>query len=193
VLDLARGQALFVEKCQRCHGEYGVGAYGPALTSTATCPPCAAFTRLWQRIDEYMPFRNPEACDAPCSRDIAAWISNGFSTVPSCSVDFRYDSASGQRFLATVLIFNFRGLDVPAWRLGFTLPPRHGLTGARNANVEQSGDQVLVRPFDATPGIANSAVLEIGLEGTYAGEAIVPVDLRLEASPCFTTPSSAPS
>ncbi len=40
-------------------GPSGVGAYGPPLTNTTTCPPCRDFTELWRRIDEYMPFRNP--------------------------------------------------------------------------------------------------------------------------------------
>lgn len=45
-LDLAQGEALFIGKCQRCHGEGGGGGYGPALTSTATCVPCGEFTAV---------------------------------------------------------------------------------------------------------------------------------------------------
>lgn len=191
VLDLERGAALFVEKCQRCHGPSGVGAYGPPLTNTTTCPPCRDFTALWRRIDEYMPFRNPEACDADCSRHLAAWISNSFSTAPSCSVDFRYTSLDAQHFSATVRIFNFRGLEIPSWRLGFTLPPGHAVTGASNALVVQTGDQVLVTPPDGNTGISDGAILEIGLQGTHGGLASIPNDLRLEASPCFAAPPAS--
>jgi hypothetical protein len=186
VLDTLRGQALFTEKCQHCHGLNATGGYGPALTSTVTCPPCAGFTMLWQRIDEFMPLRNPEACDADCSRSIAAWISNGFSTLPSCSVDFRYDSVAGQRFSATILIRNFRGANVPTWRLGFTLPANHDLTGTMNALATVAGNQVELRPLPAGPDIANGATVEIGLQGTHGGLTAMPTDLRLEASPCFT-------
>jgi hypothetical protein len=191
VLDLARGQAQFVEKCQQCHAPNGIGGYGPALTNTVTCPACSEFTQLWKRIDEFMPFRNPEACDAACSRDIAAWINNGFSTAASCAVRFRYDSVAGQRFAATVQIDNFsmRGLTVPSWRLGFTLPPDHRVTAASNAVAEQSGDQVLLKPIAATPSIPSGAVLEIRLEGSHGGAAALPADLRLEAPPCFTAVS----
>ncbi len=185
-LDLPRGQSLFLEKCQQCHGPNGVGGYGPALTSTITCPPCAEFTQLWRRIDEYMPFRNPEACDAACSRDIAAWISNGFATTPSCSVEFRYDTVTAGHFTATLRITNFRNLDVPKWRLGFTLPIGHTLTASTNAVATHADGQALLRPFEDAPRIADGAMLAIGLEGMHAGTPIVPTDLRLEASPCFT-------
>lgn len=187
-LDLARGEALFVEKCQRCHGSSGVGGYGPPLTSTSSCPPCGEFTGLWRRIDEFMPFRNPEACDADCSRQIAAWISNSFSTAPSCSVDFRYTNLDAQHFNASVRIFNFRGLAIPDWRLGFTLPPGHAVTGASNALVVQTGNQVLVTPPAGATAITDGVILEIGLQGTHGGQAAIPGDLRLEASPCFTAP-----
>lgn len=186
ILDMARGQSLFAEKCQHCHGPNATGGYGPALTSTITCPPCAEFSMLWQRIDEFMPLRNPEACDADCSRSIAAWISNGFSTLPSCSVEFRYDSVAAAQFSATIRITNFRGLDVQAWRLGFTLPATHELTAAINATATQSGSQVELRPLVTAAVIASSATLEIGLQGRHGGQAVAPDDLRLEASPCFT-------
>lgn len=187
-LDMAHGAALFAEKCQHCHGPSGVGGYGPALTNTVTCPPCREFTGLWRRIDEFMPFRNPESCDATCSRNIAAWISNGFSTAPSCTVDFRYDSLGAQQFSASVRIHNFRGLAVPSWRLGFTAPAGHAVTAAGNALVTQTGGEVLITPLLVAPGIADGAILEFGLQGTHGGVAILPDNLRLEASPCFTAP-----
>lgn len=186
VLQPTRGQALFAEKCQHCHGASGAGGYGPALTSAATCPPCQEFTMLWKRIDEFMPLRNPEACDAQCSRDIAAWISNGFSIAPSCSVEFRYDSIEARQFMATVRIVNHRGLDVPVWRLAFSMPVGHAVTSVRNASGSVVGDQVLLSPLASTSVIRHGAALEVGLEGTHAGSAIIPGDLRLEASPCFT-------
>jgi hypothetical protein len=186
ILDPARGQALFTEKCQHCHGVNAVGGYGPSLHSTVTCPPCAEFTMLWQRIDEFMPLRNPEACDADCSRSIASWISNGFSVLPSCSVEFRFDSVAAQHFTATVRIRNFRGVDVPSWRLGFTLPASHDLVATTHAVASVSGDQVEIRPLAVSPGIANGSTIEIAMQGTHSGLAVAPNDLRLEASPCFT-------
>lgn len=188
VLDLARGQAQFLEKCQHCHGPNGVGGYGPALTNTSTCPPCGNFDGLWRRIDDYMPLRNPEACDASCSRDIAAWISNGFSTSPTCSVQFRYDSVTGQHFVATIRILNFRGRDVTGWRLGLTLPADLGVTTVSNALATQSGRQLLLAPFAMATTIPDGALIEVGLEGTHGGAAATPGDLRLEAAPCFTAP-----
>jgi mono/diheme cytochrome c family protein len=185
-LDPVRGEAQFTEKCQHCHGINATGGYGPSLHSSVTCPPCAEFTMLWRRIDEYMPLRNPEACDADCARNIAAWISNGFSVLPSCSVDFRYESVAAQRFTATIRIRNFRGLDVPTWRLGFTLPANHGLVATTNAVAAQTGDQVEIRPLAAALGIPGGATFEIGLQGTHGGLTVVPTGLRLEASPCFT-------
>jgi hypothetical protein len=85
--------------------------------------------------------------------------------------------------------FNFRGLAVPVWRLGFTLPPDHRVTVASDAKVAQSSDQVLLEPHDSAPGIPSGAVLELRLEGTHDGPAVVPADLRLEAPPCFTARS----
>jgi hypothetical protein len=185
-LDPVRGEALFTEKCQHCHGINATGGYGPSLHSSVTCPPCAEFTMLWRRIDEFMPLRNPEACDADCARNIAAWISNGFSVLPSCSVDFQYESVAAQRFSATIRIRNFRGLDVPIWRLGFTLPANHGLVATTNAVATQTGDQVEIRPLAAAPGIPAGTTFEVGLHGTHGGLTVVPAALRLEASPCFT-------
>ena len=190
-LDLARGRTQFVEKCQGCHGESGRGGYGPALTDTGTCPPCAEFTRLWQRIDEFMPFRNPAACDAQCARDIAAWIFNGFSTEPSCTVDFLYDSMTGNRFTATVRIVNLGALDVPTWRLGLSLPAGHTLVPMQKAIASESNGQVLVSPEPDYQRIGSGATLAISFEGTHGGTAVVPGDLRLEAPPCFTAPPAA--
>ena len=192
VLDVARGEALYIEKCQGCHQQNGSGGYGPALTDTGTCPPCAEFTRLWQRIDEFMPLRNPAACDASCARDIAAWIFNGFSTTPSCSIEFRYDSIDADRFEATVLITNGRGQDVPTWRLGWTLPPGHQLVSSRNAQFTETQGQIVLRPQEPTALIARGATLAIGLQGTHGGIVPVPTDLRLEAPPCFTPPPQTP-
>lgn len=188
VLDASRGQALFLEKCQHCHGPNGSGGYGPALTNVATCPPCADFTHLWQRIDEYMPFRNPEACDAACSRDIAAWIMNGFSTVATCSVQFRYDEVSARSFAATIRILNHRGATVPVWRLGFTLPSGHTIDGVEHAAVTQVSDQVLLSPLPNSPPLLDGGLLEIAVRGGLSGNSQLPSDLRLEASPCFTAP-----
>lgn len=182
-IDAARGQALFVTTCQRCHGENAAGGYGPALDNTATCTPCASYTQLWQRIEEFMPLRDPESCDAVCARDIAAWITNGFSTAASCSVEYVVDAATAQNFTARVRILNFRGLEVPAWRLGFTAPAGHGYTAASGASLSRSGEQVLLR---SDAGLADGELLEVTLQGTHDGLAEVPADLRLEAPPCFT-------
>lgn len=184
--DAARGQALFVSTCQRCHGENAAGGYGPALDNAVTCAPCADYTQLWRRIDEFMPLRNPEACDAACARDIAAWITNGFSAAPSCSIEYVVDTATSQSFTARVRILNFRGLDVSAWRLGFTAPAGHRYAAASGASLEHSGEQVLLRS-DAR--IADGALLEVILQGTHDGLAAIPADLRLEAPPCFTAGS----
>lgn len=190
VIDAARGQAQFAEKCQRCHGENAGGGYGPALNNTSTCAICADFTALWLRIDEFMPLRNPAACDAACARDIAAWISNGFSPAPSCSVEFTYQLVTAESFSAVVRIFNFRGQRVPDWRLGFTLPAGHAVNGVVDAVLKREGDQVLLSAYGSA-GIADGQTLAIGLQGTHPGHAVVPTDLRLEASPCFTAPPAA--
>lgn len=187
-LDLAQGQALYVEKCQGCHQENGRGGYGPALDNTFTCPPCESFDRLWRRIDEYMPLRNPQACDADCSRHIASWILNGFSTAPSCTLEFRYDSITADRYRATLRIANFRGKPVADWRLGLRLPEAQQVSAARNASFVQDGREVLLQPPAGSGGIADGAALELGIEGSHGGATPVPADLRLEAAPCFTAP-----
>ncbi|HEY1075783.1 MAG TPA: c-type cytochrome, partial [Fontimonas sp.] len=168
-LDLARGEALYNELCISCHQANGSGGYGPALTNTASCPPCERFDTLWERIDEAMPLRNPEACVDDCARDIAAWIINGFSTVPSCSVEFRYDSIAADRFSATVRIANFRGLSVPDWRLGFTLDEGQRITDAPAASIAQDGTDVVIRPQAGSMQIASGGAVDIVLSGSHGG------------------------
>ncbi len=185
-LDLARGERLYGELCQGCHQANGAGGYGPALTNTVSCPPCESFSTLWERIDEAMPLRNPEECVGDCARDIAAWILNGFSTVPSCSVEFRYDSIAADRFTATLRIANFRGQSVPDWRLGFTLDDGQRITTAATVTVEQDDAAVLIRPQAGTMQIASGSELNFALAGSHRGAPGVPQDLRLEAPPCFT-------
>ncbi|HEY1075945.1 MAG TPA: cellulose binding domain-containing protein [Fontimonas sp.] len=185
-LDPARGEALYGELCVSCHQANGSGGYGPALDNTASCPPCERFDTLWERIDEAMPLRNPGQCVEDCARDIAAWIVNGFSIAPSCTVEFRYDSIAGGRFTATVRIDNFRGLDVPEWRLGFTLDEGQRITAAPAVTVEQDGAAVLIRPQDGNRQITDGGAVVFALEGSHLGATGVPVDLRLEAPPCFT-------
>lgn len=186
-LDATRGQQLFGELCQRCHGPQASGGYGPTLNNPATCGPCGGFTTLWQRIDGFMPLRNPEQCDKACARDIAAWISNGFSPAASCSVEYRYGRITPEGFTAGITIRNFRGLPVPSWRLAFTLPAGHAITGVVDALSSRSGDEVLLQSY-GNQGIADGSEWHITLQGTQAGIATVPSDLRLEAPPCFTTP-----
>lgn len=187
-LDPARGQSLFVERCQHCHGVGAAGGYGPALTNTITCTVCGDFHLLWRRIDEFMPLRNPQACVADCARDIAAWIINGFSTLPSCSAEYYYESVAAQRFTAVIRLQNFRGLDAPDWRLGFTLPEGHAVTGVSTGSVEVRDTQVLLRPPEGQTSLPDGSVQVLRLEGRHDGVAREPRDLRLEAPPCVAVP-----
>ena len=79
---LQRGAQRYAQQCASCHGGSGQGGVGPALTNTTSCPSCASFDSLWPRIRDTMPMSNPGACDESCARDVAAYILNGFSTVP---------------------------------------------------------------------------------------------------------------
>lgn len=188
-LDLSRGRDLFIEKCQGCHAENGGGAYGPALNNTISCPPCETFDRLWRRIDDVMPLRNPQACDADCSRQIAAWILNGFSIQPSCRVDFRHDSIADGRYTARLRIDNFRGVPVTVWRLGLTLPPGQHVTAARGAGFTQHGEQLLLTAVAGSAPIDDGAFHEIFVDAEFGGaDAPLPTALSLDASPCFAAP-----
>lgn len=192
VLDLAQGEALYVEKCEGCHQQNGQGGYGPALTNTFTCPPCESFDRLWRRIDEFMPLRNPQDCVGDCARHIAAWILNDFSTEPSCSIEFRYDSIAADRYSASFRIENRRGKPVEAWRFGFTLPEGQRITGARGATFSTEDSDVLIRPVAGNALIPDGGNVEFGIEGSHEGVPTAPGNLRLEASPCFTAAMPAP-
>lgn len=192
MLDLVQGKALYIEKCQGCHQENGQGGYGPALTNTFTCPPCESFDRLWRRIDEFMPLRNPQDCVGDCARHIAAWILNDFSTEPSCSIEFRHDSLASDRYSASFRIDNQRGRPVETWRLGFELPAGQQITAARNAGFTQQDSRVLIQPVEASRVIADGGYVEFGIEATHGGSPETPRGLRLEASPCFTVAVPAP-
>lgn len=188
-LDMARGHDLFVEKCERCHGVNAAGGYGPALTNPITCRPCSSFAELWPFIDDNMPLRNPAACDAQCSRDIASWLMNGRSTAPSCSLSFDYVVAGADRYSAILRIANTSGQAVSGWRLGLTLPSGQDLITATGASIATAADGIVITPDAAHAAIANGATVEFGIQGTHGGSLSVPPDLRLEASPCFVEPS----
>ncbi len=192
VLDLVQGKALFIEKCQGCHGVNGQGGSGPMLTNAGTCLPCENFNRLWRHIDEFMPLSDPQACDADCSRHIASWILNGFSTEPSCTIEFNYDSITSDRFFASFRIDNQRGKPVGSWRLGFNLPGGQSITGARSATFSAEDSEVLIQPVASNVVIADGGHVEFGIEGMHAGVTAAPGDLRLEASPCFTAATPSP-
>lgn len=190
-LDLSRGEALYADLCQSCHQRNGTGGYGPALDNDLSCRTCAEFGTLWPHIDAEMPLRNPETCDAECARNIAAWIINGFSTVPSCSVDFRYDSIAPDRFSASLRIVNFRGEDVPEWRLGLRFTDDERLVAAEGLRFGQEDGEVLIEPLPGDTRIADGETREFSLSGEHRGSPLQPSDLRLEAPPCFTAPSAA--
>lgn len=184
-IDLSRGRALFLDQCTACHGSEGQGGRGPSLRSTASCASCADYDGLWRFIEDSMPQNNAALCQRDCARDVAAYILNGFTTEPSCTLVFAYEQLGSDRFVAAIELHNLSDREVSGWRVDFTFPEDQVVSAARGAAVEQDGAAVIATSVEDTAQLPAGARRRFELEGVHGGTATEPTDLRLEAPPCF--------
>jgi mono/diheme cytochrome c family protein len=189
-IDLVRGEALYQDQCAHCHGAEGRGGRGWPSLRDASCQSCGEYTDLWRTIEDTMPWRAANRCDRRCARDIAAWIINDFSTVPSCTVRFEYTQITMQDFSASLRIRNQRGRDVDSWILAWTPDPGQRYTAAQGASFSQGEDALELVPTAEAAVIADGAEVLVTLQGVHEGLNTIPDDLQLEAPPCF---ASAPA
>ncbi len=190
-IDLGRGEALYRDLCAHCHGPEAEGGRGWPSLRDASCQSCGEYTDLWQTIEATMPWRAANQCGRRCARDIAAWIVNGLSTAPTCTIEFEYAQIAMQDFRATVRIANRRGLDVKSWTLAWTPDAGQRITVVEGGDIEPRATDLLLTPAAAHARIADGGEVQIVIEGTHEGVNTVPDDLRLEAPPCFAAAPAA--
>ncbi|MGC0344264.1 glycoside hydrolase family 9 protein [Streptomyces sp. SLBN-8D4] len=102
----------------------------------------------------------------------------------SCAVTYKVDNAWSDGFTATVTVKNTGTSAVDGWRLAWSYPGGQRVTSAWNANVTQSGADVVARNADWNRAIAPGATVSFGVQGSLSGSNPSPTAFALDGGAC---------
>lgn len=105
----------------------------------------------------------------------------------SCRVDYLLRADDDRRFDVDLKVTNLGFKPLRDWSLTFVFPGDQALLGASSPDSRQEGREVRLRPLPGGPESTLSAggTARFSLRATYAGANPVPVEFRLNDTPCL--------
>ncbi|WP_304455246.1 glycoside hydrolase family 48 protein [Nocardiopsis sp. YSL2] len=104
----------------------------------------------------------------------------------SCEVAYDVTSEWNQGATVNVTVRNTGDADAEDWALTWARPPGEEITGAWNAEIDQSGGTVTATPVGWNSTIAAGGQTSFGFQLTHTGQADVPEAFALDGEACAT-------